>query len=62
MKVRESIKQMIKDRISPFSIVAAHGRLVSPDEAKLLREYDKQSQPEGVAPQKRSPKCTHTMS
>lgn len=45
MPVRDSIKLMIKDGITPFAIVAAHGRFVNPDEAKLLQEYEKQLLP-----------------
>ena len=33
---------MAEDGISAFSIVAAHGRLVTPDEAKYLKEYEAQ--------------------
>jgi len=39
-RIRNSIKLMIEDGISPFSIVSAHGGLVTPDEAELLREYE----------------------
>lgn len=39
-RIRESVRQMIKLGISPMSIVFAHGRLMSPDEAQLLQEYE----------------------
>lgn len=43
-KIRSSIKMMIRDGINPFSIVAAHGLMVTPDEAALLKQYQKKLQ------------------
>ena len=40
-KIRESIKMMIKHGCSPFSILVAHGRFVTPDEAELLEKTEK---------------------
>lgn len=39
--IRQTVKQMIKDKINPLSIVFAHGQTMTPDEADLLQEYEK---------------------
>lgn len=43
--VRSSIKIMVQDKLSPLSIVAAHGRIVTPDEAELLKKYEREWEP-----------------
>lgn len=41
-RIRQSVKQMVTDGISPTSIVFAHGQIMTPDERDLLLKYERQ--------------------
>jgi len=40
-KIRQAIRQGVKDGISPTSILFSVGRLVTPEEAEYLKTYEK---------------------
>lgn len=38
--IRQTVKQMVADGISPVSIVFAHGHILTPDERDYLEKYN----------------------